>query len=59
MKCVVCGRAQSSLDGDGICPRCGENTEILDSIYSPQSTPFLTNREFEALLSELNGLVSK
>ena len=59
MKCVVCERTLSSVDEDGICPRCSENTEILDSICSPRSGPFLTNREFDALLSDLNDLVNK
>ena len=59
MKCAVCARALPSLDEDGICPLCSKNTEILDSVYSPRSTPSLTNREFDALLSELNDLVNK
>ena len=48
-----------SPDEDEICPRCSENTEFLDSTSRPRSRPYLTNREFEALLSELNDLVSK
>lgn len=59
MKCIVCRRAQLSPDEDEICPRCSENTEFLDSTSRPRSRPYLTNREFEALLSELNDLVSK
>jgi hypothetical protein len=59
MKCVVCGRAQLSLDEDGICPQCSEDKEFLDSICGPGSRSSLTNMEFEALISELNDLVNK
>ncbi len=59
MKCLVCGRAQLSPDEDEICPRCSENTEFSDSTCRPRSRSSLTNREFEALLSELNDLVNK
>ncbi len=59
MKCVVCEGAVSSLDGDGICVRCDENTEISGSICSPGTRSFLTHREFDALLSELSDLVNK
>ena len=39
-------------------PRCGENTEFLNGICRPRSRSALSNREFEALLSDLNDLVN-
>jgi hypothetical protein len=53
MKCIVCGRASSSLDEDGICPRCDQNTKITDRVYRTSRKRSLTQREFEVLLSEI------
>jgi predicted RNA-binding Zn-ribbon protein involved in translation (DUF1610 family) len=53
MKCVACGRPLPAVDEDGICPRCGENTKILDMVFRTSRKRYLTQRKFEALLSDL------
>jgi hypothetical protein len=53
MECKVCRRRLSSLDEDGICPKCSEDTDNSDSVGSPGLRRRLTQREFEVLLAKL------
>jgi predicted amidophosphoribosyltransferase len=53
MECIVCRRRLSSLDEDGICPRCSEDTDDSDSVDSRRLRRRLTQREFELLLAKL------
>ena len=49
MECTLCGGPLSSVDKDGICSRCSEDTEADGhGMRRP-----LTKTEFEILLSEL------
>jgi predicted RNA-binding Zn-ribbon protein involved in translation (DUF1610 family) len=59
MKCVVCGRSLPSVNEDGICPWCGENTKIADRVDRKSRKRFLTPSEFEALLFELDKLANE
>ena len=59
MECTLCGKPISSVDEDGICPGCRENTAPAHGIQTRRTKQALTRNEFEALLSELDELVNE